>query len=81
MNVSRGSIEQVSKKMQLADLNNVRIEKCDALETGLDAASIDKVFLFGVISFPPLYCDKPDFFKRLMGSQDCVRLSLGQWKR
>ena len=26
--------------------------KCDALDTGLDAASIDKVLLFGVLPFP-----------------------------
>jgi len=35
-------------------LKNVKIEKRDALNTGLDAASIDTVLLFGVIPFPLL---------------------------
>jgi ubiquinone/menaquinone biosynthesis C-methylase UbiE len=32
----------------------VRVVKRDALNTGLDAASIDTVLLFGVIPFPSL---------------------------
>jgi demethylmenaquinone methyltransferase/2-methoxy-6-polyprenyl-1,4-benzoquinol methylase len=43
---------RVSKKVQSAGLKNVRVVKRDALDTGLDAASIDKVLLFGVIPFP-----------------------------
>lgn len=54
MDVSSGFIEQVSKKVQYADLKNVRIVRRDALDTGLDTASIDKVLLFGVIPFPLL---------------------------
>jgi len=54
MDVSSGFIEQVSKKVQTADLKNVRIVKRDALDTGLDNAGIDKVLLFGVIPFPLL---------------------------
>ena len=54
MDASSGFIEQVSKKVQLADLKNVRIEKRDALDTGLDSVSIDRVLLFGVIPFPLL---------------------------
>jgi len=46
--------KQVSKKVQAAGLVNVRVVKRDALDTGLDAASIDKVLLFGVIPFPSL---------------------------
>jgi len=46
--------KRVSKKVQAAGLENVRVVKCDALDTGLDAASIDKVLLFGVIPFPSL---------------------------
>jgi len=42
----------VSKKVQAANLENVRVIKCDALDTGLDPASIDKVLLFGVLPFP-----------------------------
>jgi demethylmenaquinone methyltransferase/2-methoxy-6-polyprenyl-1,4-benzoquinol methylase len=54
MDVSSDFIEQVSKKVQSADLKNVRIVKRDALDTGLDTASIDKVLLFGVVPFPLL---------------------------
>ena len=54
MDVSSGFIEVVSKKVQNADLKNVRIVKRDALESGLESASIDKVLLFGVIPFPLL---------------------------
>ena len=46
--------KRVLKKVQSAGLENVRVVKRDALDTGLDAASIDKVLLFGVIPFPLL---------------------------
>jgi demethylmenaquinone methyltransferase/2-methoxy-6-polyprenyl-1,4-benzoquinol methylase len=46
--------ERVSKKVHAAGLKNVRVVKRDALDTGLDAASIDMVLLFGVIPFPSL---------------------------
>ena len=54
MDASAGFIEQVSRKVKNADLNNVRIIKRDALKTGLDNESMDKVLLFGVIPFPLL---------------------------
>ncbi len=54
MDVSSGFIEQVSEKVQNVNLKNVRVIKRDALDTGLDTASIDKVLLFGVIPFPLL---------------------------
>ncbi len=54
MDVSSGFIETVSRKVSSAGLKNVRVLKRDALETGLDAASLDKVLLFGVIPFPML---------------------------
>jgi len=41
-------------EIRTADVKNVRVVKRDALDTGLDAASIDKVLLFGVIPFPSL---------------------------
>ncbi|MBW2490243.1 MAG: class I SAM-dependent methyltransferase [Deltaproteobacteria bacterium] len=52
MDLSSGYIEQVSRKVRNADLKNVRVVKRDALDTGLDSASIDKALLFGVIPFP-----------------------------
>ena len=67
MDVSSGFIEQVSKKAQRADLKNVRIVKRDALDTGLDTASIDKVLLFGVIPFPLLPLNRllPEMYRVL----------------
>jgi demethylmenaquinone methyltransferase/2-methoxy-6-polyprenyl-1,4-benzoquinol methylase len=47
-------VKRVSKKVQSAGLPNVRVVKRDALDTGLDAASMDMVLLFGVIPFPSL---------------------------
>jgi ubiquinone/menaquinone biosynthesis C-methylase UbiE len=44
--------KQVSKKVQSAGLKNVRVVKRDALDTGLETASIEKVLLFGVLPFP-----------------------------
>ena len=46
--------QRVSKKVQAADLKNVRVVKRDALDTGLTAASMDTALLFGVIPFPSL---------------------------
>jgi demethylmenaquinone methyltransferase/2-methoxy-6-polyprenyl-1,4-benzoquinol methylase len=46
--------ERVSNKVQAANFKNVRVVKGDALDTGLDTASIDKVLLFGVLPFPTL---------------------------
>jgi demethylmenaquinone methyltransferase/2-methoxy-6-polyprenyl-1,4-benzoquinol methylase len=54
MDVLSDYIKQVSKKVQSADLKNVTVVKRDALNTGLGAASIDTVLLFGVIPFPAL---------------------------
>jgi demethylmenaquinone methyltransferase/2-methoxy-6-polyprenyl-1,4-benzoquinol methylase len=46
--------KRVSKKVQSSGLKNVRVVKGDALDTGLDAASIDKVLLFGVLPWPAM---------------------------
>jgi len=54
MDVSSGYIDVVLKKVHMTGLKNVRVVKRDALDTGLDSASIDKVLLFGVIPFPLL---------------------------
>ena len=47
-------IKQVSKKVESADLINVRVVKRDALNTGLSVASIDTALLFGVLPWPAL---------------------------
>jgi len=54
LDVSAGFMEQVSRKVQLAGLRNVRTIRSDALDTGLDTASVDTALLFGVIPFPLL---------------------------
>lgn len=52
------AIERVSQKVQTANLKNVRVVKGDAMNTGLDAESMDAVLLFGVIPAPMLPLDR-----------------------
>jgi demethylmenaquinone methyltransferase/2-methoxy-6-polyprenyl-1,4-benzoquinol methylase len=47
-------VERLNEKVKAADLRNVQVVRRDALDTGLDAASLDKVLLFGVLPFPSL---------------------------
>ena len=47
-------VERLNEKVEAAGLRNVRVVRRDALDTGLDAASIDRVLLFGVLPFPSL---------------------------
>ena len=54
MDVLTDYIEWVSKKVQAAELKNVQVVKRDAMDTGLDAESIDTVLLFSVIPSPTL---------------------------
>jgi ubiquinone/menaquinone biosynthesis C-methylase UbiE len=54
MDVLSESVELVSRKVQIADLKNVRVVKGDALDTRLEAESFDTVLLFGVIPAPML---------------------------
>ena len=54
MDVLSDYIERVSKKVQAAELKNVQVVKRDAMDTGLDTESIDKVLLFSVIPSPSL---------------------------
>ena len=70
MDVSSGFVKEVAKKVQRANLKNVRIMKKDALNTGLETESIDKVLLFGVIPFPLLPLDKllPEMYRVLKPS-------------
>jgi demethylmenaquinone methyltransferase/2-methoxy-6-polyprenyl-1,4-benzoquinol methylase len=52
MDIIPESVEMVSKKVQTAQLHNVRVVKGDALRTNLDSASFQTVILFGVIPAP-----------------------------
>jgi ubiquinone/menaquinone biosynthesis C-methylase UbiE len=54
MDVVPASIELVSRKVQAANLKNIRVVKGDARDTLLDAGSIDAVLLLGVIPAPML---------------------------
>ncbi len=54
MDVLPNSVEFVSRKVQNANLKNVRVIKGNALDTGLDAESFDAVLLFGVVPAPML---------------------------
>ena len=58
MDVLSDYIERVSKKVQAAELKNVRVVQRDAMDTGLDAESIDTVLLFSVIPSPTLPLDR-----------------------
>jgi ubiquinone/menaquinone biosynthesis C-methylase UbiE len=54
IDVLSASVELVSRKVQMADLKHVRLVKGNALDTGMDAESFDRVLLFGVIPAPML---------------------------
>jgi ubiquinone/menaquinone biosynthesis C-methylase UbiE len=54
MDVLAASIEVVAEKVQTANLKNVRVVQGDAMNTKLDAQSMDAVLLFGVIPAPML---------------------------
>ncbi len=58
MDASSGFLKVVAGKVEKSNLNNVSIVQRDALNSGLETASIDKVLLFGVIPFPLLPLDK-----------------------
>ena len=58
MDVSSGFLKEVDKKIQKYNLKNVSVIQKDALCTGLESESIDKVLLFGVIPFPLLPLDE-----------------------
>lgn len=47
-------LDRVTEKVRDAGLTNVEIVQRDALNTGLEAASIDLTLLFGVVPFPTL---------------------------
>jgi ubiquinone/menaquinone biosynthesis C-methylase UbiE len=54
MDILSESVELVSRKVQAAKLQNVRVVKGDALNTNLEAESFHAVILFGVIPAPML---------------------------
>jgi ubiquinone/menaquinone biosynthesis C-methylase UbiE len=52
IDILQGSVDLVSQKVKDADLKNVRVIKCNALDTHLDSQSFHTVLLFGVIPAP-----------------------------
>ena len=67
MDVVPESVELVSKKVQAANLKNVRVIKGDARDTGLDAESFHTILLFGVIPAPMLPLNRllPEMYRVL----------------
>ena len=47
-------VERLNEKVEATGMRNVQVVRRDALDTGLESASIDKVLLFGVLPFPSL---------------------------
>jgi ubiquinone/menaquinone biosynthesis C-methylase UbiE len=54
MDVVPASVEAVSRRAATANATNVRVVQGDAMNTLLDAGSIDAILLFGVIPAPML---------------------------
>jgi ubiquinone/menaquinone biosynthesis C-methylase UbiE len=54
MDILPTSVETVAKKVQTANLNNIRVMKGDALNTQLEKESLDEIIIFGVIPAPML---------------------------
>ena len=51
-------VDRVAGKVRDAGLGNVEVVRRDALNTGLESASIDLVLLFGVVPYPTLPLDR-----------------------
>ncbi len=58
MDVLQMSVDEVSRKVQAAGLKNVRVVKGEALDSKLDAETMDAVLMFGVIPAPMLPMDR-----------------------
>jgi ubiquinone/menaquinone biosynthesis C-methylase UbiE len=58
MDVLPESVETVSRKVQAANLKNVRVVRGDALDTKLDPESTEAVLLFGVLPAPMIPLDR-----------------------
>ena len=67
LDASSDYLKTVAIEVQKAELTNVEIMQRDALNTGLEAESMDMVLLFGVIPFPLLPLDKllPEMYRVL----------------
>ena len=52
------SVETVARKVQTSNLKNVHVVKGDALNTQLEAESMDAIMIFGVIPAPMIPMDR-----------------------
>ena len=73
-------IECVERKVQAAELTNVRVLKSDAIDTGFDSESFDAVLLFSVIPSPSLPL-KPFLSEmhRILKPQGSVAITTFPW--
>ena len=51
-------VDRVAEKVREAGLTNAEVLKREALNTGLETASMDLILLFGVVPFPTLPLDR-----------------------
>jgi ubiquinone/menaquinone biosynthesis C-methylase UbiE len=58
MDVVPASVESVAERVRIAEATNVRVVEGDAMNTMLDAGSMDAVLLLGVIPAPMLPLDR-----------------------
>jgi ubiquinone/menaquinone biosynthesis C-methylase UbiE len=58
MDTSPLSVEMVTKKVENANIKNVKVIKGNTLDTKLEGSSLDEIFIFGVIPAPKLPMDK-----------------------
>jgi len=81
MDVLPVSIERVSKKVHAANLKNVRVVRGDAMNTELDAESMDAVLLFGVIPAPMLPLNRllPEMHRVLKNGRDPGGVAANSW--
>jgi len=73
MDVLQESVDLVSRKVQKANLTNVRVVKGNAMDTRLDAESFHTVLLFGVIPAPMLPLNRflPEIH-RVLKAEGCL---------
>ena len=76
-------VDRLNEKVEALGIRNVQVVRRDALKSGLDAASIDRVLLFGVLPFPsvPLNRLLPEMHRILKpkGSLAAWMLPIAGW--
>ena len=58
MDMSPLSVEMVTNKVEKANIRNVKVIKGNALDTNLEEASLDEIFILGVLPAPMLPIEK-----------------------